>query len=94
MTRKLITVDETFLIQGRGLIVTGLKEENCAEIKGGEFVEITRPNETTIQSQIAGIEFIKRTNPIDFAEIRRFAFLLRDLSKEDVPKGSVINLLS
>ena len=95
MKRKIITVKDTFLIQGRGLGVTGCKEDDSAKIRIGNTVEILRPNNTIIEAQILGIETICNRKDISkIREVENIGFLLKDLLKNDVPKGSIINLLT
>ncbi len=95
MPQKIITVNDAFLIEGRGLIVTGLKEKKSAEIKIGDSVKILRPNKSSVKSQIDGVEtFVSRDNSSESQKVENLAFSLKNLSKKDVPKGSIIYLIS
>ena len=93
--QKIITVEDTFSIEGRGLVVTGWKENSSVNIKMNDLIEILRPDGTTIKSQIAGVErFVNRKYFSESSETENIGFLLKDLSKKDVPKNSIISLVS
>lgn len=89
--RKILTVEDTFLISGRGLVITGW-EEDYPQVKGGDLIEILRPDKTKITSTIIGIEMIKRNC---FTETKKhpIGILVRDITKSDVPQGSQIYLV-
>jgi translation elongation factor EF-Tu-like GTPase len=92
MKRKFIEVDDTFLIKGRGLVITGWMEENTPHLKVGDSVEILRPDGTKVNSQVKGIEIICRKDFSKGKERENIGFMLKDLSKEDIPIGSIIFL--
>lgn len=88
MSRKIITVEESFSLVR--IIVVGRKDEDFPDIKIGTSVEILRPDGTKINSQITGIEM-----PIfrSFSEEnlkRKIGFMLKGVTKEDVPNESVL----
>jgi translation elongation factor EF-Tu-like GTPase len=89
--KKIITIEETFLIPGRGLVVTGREDEDNAEAQMGDTVEILRPDKTKLKTQIIGIEMICRKDPAD-TDRTSIGLLLKVLSKEDIPPGSEIFL--
>ena len=87
--KKILTIEETFLITGRGLVVTGWPVESDARARMGDMVEIVRPDKTRLTTQIAGIEMICRRYPFD-SDKWPVGLLLKDVSKEDIPPGSEI----
>ena len=91
---KVITVEDTFLITGRGLVIAGQKENDLVEIKVGGAVEILRTDGTAISSQIIGIDMINRRGFPTPVQNNKIGLLLKDLSKEDIPIGSIINCLT
>jgi translation elongation factor EF-Tu-like GTPase len=95
MAQKVITVDDSFLIPGGGIVVSGLKEKKSAEIKVGSIVKILRPNRSTIKSQVDAVEtFLSRKNPSESQKAENISFSMKKLSKKDVPVGSVIYLIA
>jgi translation elongation factor EF-Tu-like GTPase len=90
MMKKILTVEDTFLITGRGLVAAGWEDE-YPNVKHGEEVEIVHPDGTKIETRVFW-EFIRRLNPIE-TEKKPVGLLLKDLEKKDVPKGSVIYAL-
>jgi translation elongation factor EF-Tu-like GTPase len=95
MAQKIITVNDSFLIPDGGIVVSGLKEKNSAEIKAGSVVKILRPNRSTIKSQVDAVEtFFSRKNSSESEKIENISFSLKKLSRKDVPIGSVIYLIT
>lgn len=89
-----MTVEDIFLLKNRGTVVAGWQENDAPPVKIGALVEIIRPDGTTINSQVTGIEMFINQKCFGETNRKNIAFLLKDLSKEDVPRGSIINLLS
>ncbi|HRH41534.1 MAG TPA: hypothetical protein PKY82_07825 [Pyrinomonadaceae bacterium] len=88
---KILTVEDTFLIIGRGLVIAGW-EEDYPKIKIGDWVEIVRPDATKLKTQISGIEWIR--SPIAEPNRKPVGLMLKDIfKKEDVPIGSEIYVL-
>jgi translation elongation factor EF-Tu-like GTPase len=91
MSRKIIEIEDSFSLAG-GLVVVGKKEENSPDEKIGALVEILRPDGIKISSQITGIEMPNfKTFPAEHLK-QKIGFLLKDVSKADVPHGSIINI--
>ena len=86
MARLLFTVEDTFLIQGRGLVpVPGITPVSDERINVGDNILIRRPDGTEFPWKIGGIEFIT-PQPKTFDVV----ILLKDLTKDDVPIGSEV----
>jgi hypothetical protein len=82
----LFIVEDTFWIKGRGLIlVPGLSAQRDEVIRIGDPLLLTRPDGSTIVSQIRGIEMIIGTNRRDGIPI-----LVADLCKDHVPIGTKV----
>jgi translation elongation factor EF-Tu-like GTPase len=92
--KTIITVEDIFLIKNRGVVVTGWQENNSASVKIGDKVEIIRPDKTIINSQVIGIENFIHQKCFGETDRRNIAFLLSNVTKTDIPRGSIINLLS
>ena len=91
MKTKILIVDDTFLIQGRGLVICGLKTGEFVDFKVGDSVEIQTSEEVFLQNKITGIELIHRSP--DAAQLICFS-VSEHLKKNDVPRGAAIWLLS
>jgi translation elongation factor EF-Tu-like GTPase len=74
----LFTVEERFMITGRGLVLVPGLGNKMAKI--GDKIKIVRPDQSTIEKIIQGISF------------NEFRDILVDpgLTKEDVPIGSEV----
>jgi translation elongation factor EF-Tu-like GTPase len=86
MSRRLSIVEDTFFIEGRGLIlVPGIVPVVNERILIGDPIVLRRPDGTSLKSVIGGIEMIHRPMPSEDVVI-----LLRGLTKEDVPIGTEV----
>jgi translation elongation factor EF-Tu-like GTPase len=86
---KSLTVEDTFLIPGRGIIVVGKLDSLEHEFKSGARVKIVRPDGTHLFGAVRGIH----TSQPYLTEQRNIDLLLDvSVSKEDVPRGSVITV--
>jgi hypothetical protein len=83
------TVEDTFLIPGRGLIVTGELENVNHRFRAGTSVKIIRPDGTEIFSVIRGID-ISCGASVNQKKIG--ALLEETITKSDVPHGSKITI--
>ncbi len=86
MARRLLTVEDTFLISGRGLVpVPGLIPEDDELFRVGDPILLKRPDGSSFQWNIGGLEILSGVQ-------RRhdLVILLKGLDKEDVPVGSEI----
>ena len=86
MARRLFVVEDTFLIEGRGLVsipgITPVADEN---FRVGHQILLKRPNGTQLDWQIGGLEMLSPPPP-NFG----FAILLNGLTKDDVPIGTEV----
>jgi len=87
MGRPLISVEETFLIRGRGLVLApGIAPQTEERFAVGDPIMIKRPDGSHLCWTIGGIDMISgtRLRPNDVV------ILLKGLGKEDVPTGSEV----
>ena len=84
----LLTVNEAFLISGRGCLLTpGLLEIPSISLERGDRVRLERPNNDPIESVVHGIDAVHNRNA-NAPEIHFFVTLPPSMSKESVPKGT------
>lgn len=77
----LFTVNQTYMITGRGLLLTpGLGNK---EAKIGDAIKLIKPDNTTLDTIITGIVFNEN----------RDILVGSSLTKEDVPAGTEVWLL-
>lgn len=86
MSRRLLVVEDRFLIKGRGLIVCPGIELGAEPIRVGDLVELRRPDGTSLRWRIGGVEIAMGAPP----DRRAPLMLLQDLGKEDLPVGTEI----
>ena len=83
------TVEDTFLVEGRGLIVAGILEDPSHGFRDGARVVITRPDGTRLASAVRGA----RVKTACFGDGINIDLLLAEVSSpEEVPRGSVVAL--
>jgi len=86
MALLLMTVEDTFDIRGRGLVlVPGVSHDVACRVQ--DWIEVRRPNGTSLSTRIAGIEGIG-------VPVQRVLCLPPEIRKTDVPIGSEIWLSS
>jgi hypothetical protein len=86
---KSFTVEDTFLIPGRGIIAAGKLVGLEHEFRSGARVKIVRPDGTHLFGAVRGI----RISPPSLTEQRNIDLLIDvSVSKDDVPRGSVITV--
>lgn len=86
MARRLFTVEDTFLIEGRGLVpVPGivLQGDECFQV--GDPIRLKRPDESEIAWRIGGLELLCPPPRPDEVVV-----LLKGLNKDDVPIGTEV----
>ena len=85
MLKRLCIIEDVFLISGRGLVVLpGIPLTGNWHVKAGTPIELRKPNGSTRESKIRGIEMIRGTRQI-------LPILLgAGLTKDDVPIGTEI----
>ncbi len=84
--RKLLTVEETLLISGRGLAIAPALSEDVARTMLSSFpVELVKPDGSVLEATftVAQAFGTGADNPKPFG-------LLRNLNKEDVPVGTEV----
>ncbi|RPD43433.1 hypothetical protein [Paracnuella aquatica] len=74
----LFTVDETYMITGRGLLLTPGLGDKPAKI--GDALELVKPDKTILRTVITGIVFNEHRDILVGA----------NLTKEDVPIGTEV----
>jgi len=81
MARLLFTVEDTFLIEGRGLVpVPGIVPQGDEVFHVGDPIRLKRPDGSEIEWQIGGLEMLYPRPPQNDVCI-----LLKGLNKDDVP---------
>jgi hypothetical protein len=87
MSRRLLTVEDTFLIQERGLVLApGLVPVGNERFRVGDPILLKRPDGRRFPSRIGALEFIKYASPHPCDVV----IMLRDLGKGDVPIGTEV----
>ena len=85
MARRLFTVTDRFLIQGRGLVlVPGILPVEDERFRAGDPLMLKRPDGLEIMTTIGGIDFL-RPNPNHVVPV-----MLKDLGKDDVAVGTEV----
>jgi len=85
MPRCLCTVEDTFSIKGRGLVVVpGIVPVGEERFRVGDHLLLKRPDGTSISTTIGALEILS-PNPRG-----GIAVLLNEFSKEDVPVGTEV----
>jgi translation elongation factor EF-Tu-like GTPase len=85
MARRLFTVEDTFMVRGRGLVlVPGIVPQGDERFRVGDAIQKKLPDETSRFCNIDGLERITGTSRVDVV------VLLRELTKEDVPIGTEV----
>ena len=80
-------VEDTFRIEGRGLIAAGRLEGVGHGFRVGARVRVTRPDGTHLVSAVRGVNVFGGC----FSEGRSIAVMLTDdIAKDEVPRGSVM----
>jgi len=86
MCRLLVVVEDRFLIKGRGLVpLPGIVPEGKERFRPGDPILLKRPDGSTLNWKIGGLEILTPPNPRHDVVI-----LLNDLGKADVPVGTEI----
>lgn len=84
--KKLLTIEDTFLIAGRGLIVVpGVPIKQFAKPIDLE-VELRKPD-GSISQAVLSLQYTFQTPP---PKVRRYACIFRNLDKNDVPLGTEV----
>ena len=82
-----LTVEDVFVIQGRGTVVTGRVELGTVSV--GEVVEWTHSDGRAMSASVSAIEAFRKT--IDTAGVGELiGLLLRDVQTADIAAGAVL----
>ena len=85
MARRLFTVEATFAVRGRGLVlVPGIIPEEDERFRVGDRITLRRPDGSSIGTRIGGLELLD-PNPRHDVVI-----MLKESAKEDVPVGTEV----
>ena len=82
------TVEDAFLIEGRGVVVAGVMDGERHDFGIGARVRISRPDGTQIVCAVRGA----RVSRGCFTENCDLHVLLDVLAREEVPRGSIVAL--
>ena len=85
MARRLFTVEDTFLIEVRGLVVLlpSLVPERNELFRVGDAILLKRPDGSSLEWQIGGLELVHASPPQDGVVV-----VLKGLGKVEVPIGT------
>ena len=86
---RLSKVEDTFVIEGRGLIIIpGIPypSDSIRKIRVGEGIVLIRPDGSELNTTISSIEMIHRKPPVAHAPFAPSG----SLTKEDVPIGTEV----
>ena len=91
MRQKLFTIDDTFNLSGRGIVVTGELAANTPIFRIESIVVLVHPNGNELVTEISGIAMV---NPVDYENFNRnkIGVLLKVTKKEDAPVGTEVYL--
>ena len=85
VARLLLVVEDTFLIQGRGIVpVPGIIPIGSERFRIGGTLVLRRPDGTELTTRVGGLELFD-PNPRGDVVV-----LLKDLSKEEIPIGTEV----
>lgn len=85
MRQRVLKVLDSFIVAGKGTVITGELENNVF-LNFGTPIFIVRPDNSEIKNFIVGIEQYKKW----FSKKQTVGLLLKDTEKSDVPNGSEI----
>ena len=86
MARILFKIEHTFLIAGRGLVLTpGINPEGEERFYMGSAIEIRKPDGTSVLTTISGLELLC-PNPKNTITI----LLPKSITKDAIPIGSEV----
>ena len=83
-----LTVEDVFVIQGRGTVVTGRVELGTVSV--GEVVEWAHPDGRAMSASVSGLEAFRKTLKTAGAG-EMIGLLLHDVERSDVPAGTVLS---
>ena len=83
-----LTVEDVFVIQGRGTVATGKVELGTVSV--GEVVEWTHPDGRAMSASVSGLEAFRKTLETAGAG-EMIGLLLRNVERADIPAGTVLS---
>jgi len=84
-----LTVEDTFLIEGRGLVVSGRPDDASHGFRAGSRVRVTCPDGSRLVCAVRGVHVPRWC----FTEAAGIDLLLEGVAaREEVPRGSVVTL--
>jgi translation elongation factor EF-Tu-like GTPase len=84
-----LTVGDTFLIEGRGVVVSGQLDDAVHGFRAGARVRVIRPDGSRLVCGVRGVHVPRSC----FADAVSIDLLLEGVvAKEEVPRGSVVAL--
>lgn len=85
MARRLFTVEDTFAIRERGLVLApGIIPEGEERFRVGDPITLLRPDGSSIEAKIGGLELL------DPNRRRDVVIMLKGMTKSDVPIGTEV----
>ena len=87
MNQKLLTVDDRFHIKLRGTIITGEFKPNSPVFKVGNTIALIQPNGSEMITEIVGIDIFHTVSGV-----KKLGILIKDFTKEEIPKGTEVFL--
>lgn len=90
MGKLILTVEDTFSILGRGLVIVAHKTESFVDFKIGDSIKVENPDQTLLETKIKGIEFLCRPK----FRVETIAFSIEsEINEDQVQKNADIWLL-
>jgi hypothetical protein len=87
IVKFLAKVDDTFWIQGRGIVLVPGQLASDFRIRVGTVLQIRIPNGRSIDTHITGVEFLKSR---DSERCQMAILVTRDVARDSVPSDSEI----
>ena len=83
--KKIMVVEDFFIIKGRGLVAVGMPEEGASVVMN-EGLTIIRPDGVAISTSVNGLEFISTVS-----SVKKLGILLFGITdKNEIPVGSTL----
>ena len=90
MGRRLFSVEDRFMIRGRGLIVVpGIVPRPGERFRKGDPIQLKRPDGSTLDWTIGGLD-MAITNRKPYEPSPEMPVLLVGLTKDDAPTGTEV----
>ena len=95
MEEKVLEVEDTFLITGRGLVIVGLLEKDAPSLKIGDKIKFYCSDNSIIPSEVFGLEMIKFNSLEARQKFKgKIAFCIRNIEdKKEFLKGAEVFLI-